>query len=82
MLLQILLLLLVHNHPVTKFSYTSQCCLLFSMMPPEVVGEKMEPECLFDAVNILLYLQVRINFPQHDKLPLVAKTYALRKRRI
>ncbi|KAK4587607.1 hypothetical protein RGQ29_018854 [Quercus rubra] len=34
-----------------------KCCLLFSMMPPEVVGEKMEPECLFDAVNILLYLQ-------------------------
>ncbi|XP_075664361.1 beta-amyrin synthase-like isoform X2 [Castanea sativa] len=27
----------------------SKCCLLFSMMPPEVVGEKMEPECLFDA---------------------------------
>ncbi|XP_075664093.1 beta-amyrin synthase-like isoform X1 [Castanea sativa] len=35
----------------------SKCCLLFSMMPPEVVGEKMEPERLFDAVNILLYLQ-------------------------
>ncbi|XP_065620783.1 beta-amyrin synthase [Quercus suber] len=34
-----------------------KCCLLFSMMPPEIVGEKMEPECLFDAVNILLYLQ-------------------------
>ena len=50
------------------------------MMPPEVVGEKMEPERLFDAVNILLYLQVRINFSKHDKLPLVAKTYALRKR--
>ena len=49
------------------------------MMPPEVVGEKMEPECLIDAVNILLYLQVRINFPWNDKLPLVAKTYALGK---
>ncbi|KAF3955277.1 hypothetical protein CMV_019490 [Castanea mollissima] len=34
-----------------------KCCLLLSMMPPEIVGEKMEPECLFDAVNILLYLQ-------------------------
>ncbi|KAL4629217.1 hypothetical protein ACB092_05G292300 [Castanea dentata] len=34
-----------------------KCCLLFSMMPPEIVGEKMEPEQLFDAVNILLYLQ-------------------------
>nr|XP_023928576.1 germanicol synthase-like [Quercus suber] len=34
-----------------------KCCLLYSMMPPEVVGEKMEPERLFDAVNILLSLQ-------------------------
>ncbi|KAK7856914.1 beta-amyrin synthase [Quercus suber] len=40
-----------------EFIKRSQCCLLFSMMPPEVVGEKMEPGCLFDAVNILLYLQ-------------------------
>ena len=72
----------IDNHCVTKFSSTSQCCLLFSMMPPEIVGEKMEPECLFNAVNVLLYLQVRINFSKHDKLPLVAKTYALRKRRI
>uniref|UniRef100_A0A2N9H1S6 Squalene cyclase C-terminal domain-containing protein n=1 Tax=Fagus sylvatica TaxID=28930 RepID=A0A2N9H1S6_FAGSY len=34
-----------------------KCCLLFSMMPPEVVGDKMEPERLFDAVNILFSLQ-------------------------
>ncbi|KAM3749858.1 hypothetical protein ACB098_05G217500 [Castanea mollissima] len=34
-----------------------KCCLLFLMMPPEIVGEKMEPKQLFDAVNILLYLQ-------------------------
>ncbi|KAM4112553.1 hypothetical protein ACJW30_05G149000 [Castanea mollissima] len=34
-----------------------KCCLHFSMMPPEIVGEKMEPERLFDAVNILLSLQ-------------------------
>ncbi|KAM3749832.1 hypothetical protein ACB098_05G216200 [Castanea mollissima] len=34
-----------------------KCCLLFSTMPSEVVGEKMEPERFFDAVNILLYLQ-------------------------
>ncbi|XP_065619337.1 beta-amyrin synthase isoform X2 [Quercus suber] len=34
-----------------------KCGLLFSMMPPEIVGEKMEPERLFDAVNILLSLQ-------------------------
>nr|WNF87682.1 multifunctional triterpene synthase [Castanea crenata] len=34
-----------------------KCCLVFAMMPPEIVGEKMEPERLFDAVNILLSLQ-------------------------
>ncbi|KAK6142699.1 hypothetical protein DH2020_023047 [Rehmannia glutinosa] len=34
-----------------------KCCLLFSMMPPEIVGENMEPEGLYNAVNILLYLQ-------------------------
>ena len=31
------------------------------MMPPELVGEKMEPEKLYDAVNVILSLQVRIN---------------------
>jgi beta-amyrin synthase len=36
-----------------------QCCLLFSMMPQEIVGQKLEPERLFDSVNILLSLQVR-----------------------
>jgi beta-amyrin synthase len=30
-------------------------------MPPEIVGEKMEPQKLFDSVNILLSLQVRIS---------------------
>ncbi|XP_034695903.1 beta-amyrin synthase 1-like [Vitis riparia] len=34
-----------------------KCCLLFSMMAPEIVGMKMEPEQLFDSVNILLSLQ-------------------------
>ncbi|KAL2511284.1 Beta-amyrin synthase [Abeliophyllum distichum] len=34
-----------------------KCCLLFSMMPPEIVGPKMETERLYDAVNILLSLQ-------------------------
>lgn len=28
------------------------------MMPPEIVGEKMEPEKLYDAVNVILSLQV------------------------
>lgn len=34
-----------------------KCCLLFSMMPPEIVGEQLEPERLFDSVNVLLSLQ-------------------------
>ncbi|KAM3749756.1 hypothetical protein ACB098_05G211500 [Castanea mollissima] len=33
------------------FIKKSQCCLLFSMMPPEIVGEQMEPERLYDSVN-------------------------------
>lgn len=28
------------------------------MMPPEIVGQKMEPEKLYDAVNVILSLQV------------------------
>ncbi|KAJ8431513.1 hypothetical protein Cgig2_009750 [Carnegiea gigantea] len=34
-----------------------KCCLMLSIMPPEVVGEKMDPERLYDSVNILLSLQ-------------------------
>ena len=28
-------------------------------MPPEIVGEKMEPERFYDAANFMLYIQVR-----------------------
>ncbi|KAJ0083458.1 hypothetical protein Patl1_30981 [Pistacia atlantica] len=35
----------------------SKCCLLFSMMPPEIVGEKMEPKRFYDSVDLLLTLQ-------------------------
>ncbi|CAM8996915.1 unnamed protein product [Rhodiola kirilowii] len=34
-----------------------KCCLRLSMLPPEIVGEKMQPEKLYDTVNILFYLQ-------------------------
>ncbi|KAJ0802528.1 Beta-amyrin synthase 1 [Helianthus annuus] len=34
-----------------------KCCLLLSTMPPEIVGEKMNPEQLYDAVNVMLSLQ-------------------------
>ncbi|PHT52266.1 Beta-amyrin synthase [Capsicum baccatum] len=33
------------------------CCLLFSSMPSELVGEAMEPERLYDSVNVILSLQ-------------------------
>ena len=31
---------------------------MFSQMPPDLVGEKMETELFYDAVNVLLSLQV------------------------
>ncbi|XP_050231955.1 lupeol synthase-like isoform X2 [Mercurialis annua] len=34
-----------------------KCCLLLSMMPSEIIGEKMEPEKMYDAVNIIFSLQ-------------------------
>ncbi|GLU21899.1 hypothetical protein SLE2022_380110 [Rubroshorea leprosula] len=34
-----------------------KCCLLMSMLPQGIVGEKLEPERLYDAVNVLLSLQ-------------------------
>ncbi|XP_061352215.1 beta-amyrin synthase-like isoform X2 [Gastrolobium bilobum] len=34
-----------------------KCCLLLSMLPQEIVGEKMDDEKLFDSVNLLLSLQ-------------------------
>ncbi|CAA0342065.1 unnamed protein product [Arabidopsis thaliana] len=34
-----------------------KCCLLLSMIPPDIVGPKMDPEQLYEAVTILLSLQ-------------------------
>ncbi|CAB4272095.1 unnamed protein product [Prunus armeniaca] len=34
-----------------------KCCLLLSMLPPQLVGEQLEPERLYDAVNVILSLQ-------------------------
>uniref|UniRef100_A0A0A0LG93 Terpene cyclase/mutase family member n=1 Tax=Cucumis sativus TaxID=3659 RepID=A0A0A0LG93_CUCSA len=34
-----------------------KCCLLLSLLPPGIVGEKMEPERFYDAVNVILSLQ-------------------------
>ncbi|CAA7023140.1 unnamed protein product [Microthlaspi erraticum] len=34
-----------------------ECCLIFEGMPSEFIGEKMDVERLYDAVNMLLHLQ-------------------------
>ncbi|CAA7017287.1 unnamed protein product [Microthlaspi erraticum] len=34
-----------------------ECCLFFESMPSEFIGDKMNVEKLYDAVNFLLYLQ-------------------------
>ncbi|GLT53699.1 hypothetical protein SLA2020_269540 [Shorea laevis] len=34
-----------------------KCCLLLSMLPSEIAGEKMDPRRLYDAVNVILSLQ-------------------------
>ncbi|CAH8356151.1 unnamed protein product [Eruca vesicaria subsp. sativa] len=34
-----------------------ECCLVFGSMPSEYIGEKMDLERLYDAVNLLLYFQ-------------------------
>lgn len=36
-----------------------QCLLFLSQMPSEISGEKADAERLYDAVNVLLYLQVQ-----------------------
>ncbi|XP_009364429.2 beta-amyrin synthase isoform X1 [Pyrus x bretschneideri] len=33
------------------------CCLLFSMMPSEIVGDKIEDDRLYDGVNLILSMQ-------------------------
>ncbi|KAF8407369.1 hypothetical protein HHK36_006497 [Tetracentron sinense] len=38
-----------------------KCALLFSRISPEIVGEKMETERLYDSVNVILSLQVSSN---------------------
>ncbi|CBI20813.3 unnamed protein product, partial [Vitis vinifera] len=37
-----------------------KCCLLLPLLPPEIVGQQLQPQRLYDAVNILLSFQVRI----------------------
>ncbi|CAN8242410.1 unnamed protein product [Cochlearia groenlandica] len=36
-----------------------ECCLTFQSMPSKFIGEKMNVERLYDAVDMLLYLQFR-----------------------
>ena len=46
-------------------SFFPQVLLLLSQFPKELVGEKAEPQRLFDAVNFLFSLQVRIHILLH-----------------
>ncbi|KAL9459821.1 hypothetical protein AB3S75_003096 [Citrus x aurantiifolia] len=47
-----------HGWPVSDCSSESfLCCLHLSTMPPEIVGEKMEPERFYDAANFMLSIQ-------------------------
>ncbi|KAK2988295.1 hypothetical protein RJ640_011966 [Escallonia rubra] len=39
-----------------------KCLLVLSQMPPEMVGQKTDRERLFEAVNVLLYLQASTLF--------------------
>uniref|UniRef100_F6H2W2 Uncharacterized protein n=1 Tax=Vitis vinifera TaxID=29760 RepID=F6H2W2_VITVI len=34
-----------------------KCCLLLPLLPPEIVGQQLQPQRLYDAVNILLSFQ-------------------------
>ncbi|XP_047330037.1 beta-amyrin synthase-like [Impatiens glandulifera] len=34
-----------------------KCCLLLSQLPAKIVGEQLEPERIYDAVNVILSLQ-------------------------
>ncbi|XP_047330720.1 lupeol synthase-like [Impatiens glandulifera] len=46
-----------------------KCCILFSQMPSEFVGESIETEQLYDAVNVILSLQSKNGgFPAWEPL--------------
>ncbi|XVF74830.1 hypothetical protein PTKIN_Ptkin13bG0142400 [Pterospermum kingtungense] len=34
-----------------------QCCVYFAMIPPKMVGEKMETEQFYDSINVILSYQ-------------------------
>ncbi|KAL9459824.1 hypothetical protein AB3S75_003099 [Citrus x aurantiifolia] len=47
-----------HGWPVSDCTAKALlCCLYFSLMQPEIVGEKMEPERFYDAINCILPMQ-------------------------
>ena len=56
------------NQPHRKYSCSNykliiilQCLLLLSQIPEELSGEKVDDERLYEAVNVLLYLQSPIS---------------------
>ncbi|KAH7564890.1 hypothetical protein ACOSP7_021221 [Xanthoceras sorbifolium] len=38
-------------------SISLKCCLLYSTLPPEIVGEKLDSKWLYEAVNFILSMQ-------------------------
>ena len=42
---------------LSQYFVISQASLLLAQLPPELGGEKIEDECLYDAVNVILSLQ-------------------------
>ncbi|XP_050232805.1 lupeol synthase-like isoform X2 [Mercurialis annua] len=48
------------DHNLQASDSSAECmkfCLLFSMMPPEIIGENIKPIELYDAVDVILSLQ-------------------------
>ncbi|WVY93595.1 hypothetical protein V8G54_032683 [Vigna mungo] len=56
-----------------------KCCLLLSMLPEEIVGEKLEPERLNDSVNVLLSLQLLLERLALTAPPFVKLSFLLSK---
>lgn len=49
--------LIYNDNGADLITFLFQCCCLFATMSPELVGEPMEAECMYDAVNVIMSLQ-------------------------
>lgn len=50
-----------------------KAALLFSQMPSHLVGEKLETERLYDAINVILSLQVIMNSTYHPFMSMFSR---------